>query len=309
MKIAFFLAMLVVQAALAGAWAPEAGTVVAEEWRPKENDHPAILVWPEPVALKETASGYASAAQGRRPYQEDSYILNRIPMRGGREGPLLAGVFDGHGGSECSSFLRDKMLYMLGDAAGRDPASDWAALMKRTIVTLDDSFARVSGVQHVGSTAAVAVVDHKKTIWTANVGDSRIVLVKKGGRAVPLTIDHKPDAPEERARIEGTPGGFVRHFGVPRAQGILAMSRSVGDHALRPYVICAPDASSMNIDPEKDAFLVIASDGFFDVMSNEELGRVVETWKGEEKDLPDHLVHEALRRGSADNITVLVVPL
>lgn len=304
------LLLLVLQAALTTAGA---GLWQAELWRPEEEDVPKILIFPErelgaPHKASAVARGHASTAQGSRQYQEDTYILRGIPALAG-QGLLLAGVFDGHGGPQCSAFLRDRMAHVLGSTATRERGADWAAHLRQAIVALDEAFVRVPGSQHVGSTAAVAVVEHKKTLWTANVGDSRIVLVRRGGEAVPLTTDHKPDSPRERARIEATPGGFVRHLGVWRTQGILAMSRAVGDYALRPQVVCDPDVSRRDIDLDRDRFLVLASDGLFDVMSNEELGRQVDSWKGELRELPDHLVQEALRRGSTDNVTVLVVPL
>lgn len=105
------LLLLVLQAALTTAGA---GLWPAELWRPEEEDSPAILIFPErhlgapwKASVADEPRGYASTAQGGRQYQEDTYVLSDIPA-GADPGLTLAGVFDGHGGPQCSSFFRDE---------------------------------------------------------------------------------------------------------------------------------------------------------------------------------------------------------
>ena len=101
----------------------------------------------------------------------------------------------------------------------------------------------------------------------ANVGDVRIVL-KEGGRAVALTIDHKPDLPEETARIEAL-GGRVLSLDVPRVEGFLAMSRALGDAPLKPFVTPEPRIAE-GVLGRKDDLAIIASDGMWDVLTSDE---------------------------------------
>ena len=73
----------------------------------------------------------------------------------------------------------------------------------------------------------------------ANVGDSRAVL-SKGGKAVPMSVDHKPNRLDERRRIENA-GGVVVWAGTWRVGGVLAVSRAFGDRMLKQYVVALPD--------------------------------------------------------------------
>lgn len=109
-----------------------------------------------------------------------------------------------------------------------------------------------------GTTAcAVSIVGNK--VICCNAGDSRAIIVKRDGTAVPLSQDHKPDRNDETKRINDL-GGRVIHWGRWRVEGVLAVSRSIGDAKLKPYVTAEPDIVEHEIE-EDDMFLVVASDG------------------------------------------------
>lgn len=139
-----------------------------------------------------------------------------------------------------------------------------------------------------GCTCVTVYVKGSK-MYVANVGDSRAVMAKKshsptesqetGLIAKALTRDHKPDDPDERARIESW-GGFVCP---PHEEGLssrvyldpeftmigLAMSRSIGDHAVKNVgVIAEPEVLVYDI-VEEDQFMIMASDGVWEFISNE----------------------------------------
>uniref|UniRef100_A0A2P2MHS4 PPM-type phosphatase domain-containing protein n=1 Tax=Rhizophora mucronata TaxID=61149 RepID=A0A2P2MHS4_RHIMU len=78
-----------------------------------------------------------------------------------------------------------------------------------------------------GGTTAVVALLTPEHIVVANCGDSRAVLCR-GGKAVPLSVDHKPDRPDEHARITAA-GGRVIFLNGARVEGILAMSRAIGN--------------------------------------------------------------------------------
>ena len=148
-------------------------------------------------------------------------------------------------------------------------------------------------------------------IYIFNVGDSRTIL-SKNGDFVFATKDHKPDDPVEQERILKNPYCYVsnRMFDVPRVNGVLALSRALGDFHLKKIgtviprheqpVIANPDVS---IFDRKDAsHILMASDGVFDVLSNDQICALMTG--GSEK-----IVENAISRRSADNMTVLIVDL
>eukprot|EP00617_Octactis_speculum_P014926 CAMPEP_0185749958 /NCGR_PEP_ID=MMETSP1174-20130828/8656_1 /TAXON_ID=35687 /ORGANISM="Dictyocha speculum, Strain CCMP1381" /LENGTH=479 /DNA_ID=CAMNT_0028426283 /DNA_START=192 /DNA_END=1631 /DNA_ORIENTATION=+ len=123
-----------------------------------------------------------------------------------------------------------------------------------------------------GCTSVVGVVV-ERTIWVANAGDSRAVLCR-AGRALPLSDDHKPQHDTELRRIEAA-GGFVNAAG--RVNGNLNLSRSIGDLKYKQapvtpaeqMITAEPDIRKIDFTPE-DAFIILACDGIWDCMTNQE---------------------------------------
>jgi serine/threonine protein phosphatase PrpC len=143
-------------------------------------------------------------------------------------------------------------------------------------------------------------------ITTANAGDSRVVLGYEG-HGIRLTHDHRVDDPLEVARIEGA-GGFLFKG---RVLGVLAVTRSLGDHMLKDYVIAHPTVNERTIDLNNNrsavpTFLIVACDGLWDVMQDQEAVDLVQQYPGEKTSVAQFLVEEALRRGSTDNVTAIV---
>ena len=81
----------------------------------------------------------------------------------------------------------------------------------------------------------------------ANAGDSRAVLCRKGGEALPLSFDHKPLQEVEMKRITSA-GGFVNHFG--RVNGNLNLSRSIGDLKYKQVPSVAPEQQIITAEPD-----------------------------------------------------------
>lgn len=140
----------------------------------------------------------------------------------------------------------------------------------------------------------------RRVLYTANVGDARAVL-SRSGKAVRLTYDHKGSDKKEVRRIQEA-GGFVLNN---RVNGVLAVTRSLGDSAMKEYVVGQPYTSTMDLT-DTDEFLIIACDGLWDVIEDQPAVELI-------KDCPtaqvaaETLVRHALDNFSHDNVTALVV--
>jgi len=110
---------------------------------------------------------------------------------------------------------------------------------------------------------ATDATGHSNMCMQCPAGDSRAV-IQRDGSSIALTSDHKPEREDEAARIRSAGGRIVRSNGALRVMGMLAMSRAVGDHYLRPYVIAEPEVSCM-VRCHGDQVLILATDGLWDV--------------------------------------------
>ncbi|XP_044733042.1 probable protein phosphatase 2C 58 [Chrysoperla carnea] len=125
-----------------------------------------------------------------------------------------------------------------------------------------------------GCTAVVALLRGDE-LYVANAGDSRCIVSRKG-EVIEMSQDHKPETEEENDRIVKA-GGKVTSDG--RVNGGLNLSRAIGDHAYKQnkdlpaeeqMITALPDVTKISITPD-DEFLVLACDGIWNFMSNEEV--------------------------------------
>ncbi|KAJ0043626.1 hypothetical protein Pint_17661 [Pistacia integerrima] len=184
------------------------------------------------------------------------------------------------------------------------PSSDLVELAGETYQQTDVDFleSERDTFRDDGSTASTAVLVGNH-LYVANVGDSRTV-ISKAGKAIPLSEDHKPNRSDERKRIENA-GGVVMWAGTWRVGGVLAMSRAFGNRMLKQFVVAEPEIQDQEIDEEFE-LLVLASDGLWDVVPNEDAIALAQT-EEEPEAAARKLTETAFTRGSADNITCIVV--
>ncbi|XP_057773737.1 probable protein phosphatase 2C 11 [Salvia miltiorrhiza] len=242
--------------------------------------------------------GYSSF-KGKRSSMEDYYEIRISEVDG--QMVALFGVYDGHGGFRTAEYLKKNLFNNL--RSHPDFIKDTKLAIVEAFKQTDTEYLNEEKGQQkdAGSTASTAVLVQDK-IFVANVGDSRVV-ASRAGSAIPLSIDHKPDRTDERERIEKA-GGFIVWAGTWRVGGVLAVSRAFGDKLLRPYVVAEPEIQEEQIDGVD--FLIIASDGLWNVLSNKDAVNIVQDIADAEA-ASRKLVEEAYGKGSSDNITCLVV--
>lgn len=259
---------------------------------------------------------------GRRRKMEDAVTVAPGPIAG--EYSFFA-VYDGHGGDSvsnaCSKRLHKLLENELQEAKWTTSTGnvEWNKVLAACFSRMDDEVMRTDDQESeetVGSTAVVVIVG-KEEVVVANCGDSRAVLCR-GGIPIPLSDDHKPERPDERERVEAAGGRIIDWDGC-RVQGVLSTSRSIGDHYLKPYVISEPQVT-LTRRTDSDEFLIIATDGLWDVVSNEFAcevvrrcidGRIKRNTSTEliAADAAAILAELAVAKGSRDNISIILVDL
>ena len=150
-------------------------------------------------------------------------------------------------------------------------------------------------------------------VYCSNVGDTRCTFFSKK-TIERLSYDHRADDPKEKQRIINN-GGIVMN---KRVMGQLMLSRAFGDFELKSFgVKCEPYITRKEIsNQDKDQFLVIASDGIWDVISEGDVQDYISfelSSPNEAKNvsyvLCEKLIQVALSRGAWDNLSVFVVKL
>ncbi|KAJ2521102.1 Protein phosphatase 2C 2 [Coemansia sp. RSA 2049] len=231
-------------------------------------------------------------------------------------------VYDGHGGQTAAKFagaeLHDYIVKEEGYAKGDYEAAIVAgylaadAALRENPEMVNDSS---------GCTAVSVLIAKDGAAYCGNAGDSRCI-ISSGGRAVALSHDHKPTDDVEFNRIRDG-GGYVE-FG--RVNGNLALSRAIGDFEFKNNRTLGPEKQIVTALPDvvkhvigaDDEFLVIACDGIWDCMTNQQVVQFVHAKVAEGKKL-DQVCEEMMDRCLAgesdlggvgcDNMTVVIVGL
>jgi len=239
------------------------------------------------------------------------------------------GVFDGHGGDICSTFVSKHLPESI--AAQETFPDDIEKSLDSAFKQTDKKFFEANPkLLDDGSTVVcsiVKVVDSvPKTIWVANSGDSRALLIKlvdNEFKAKALSEDHKPGLASEKARIEANKGSVrpTSIFGIKgpdrvydsKNRGGLAVARGAGDQLMKRdnLVIVDPDVVKYEIK-ENTVGIVLASDGLYDVFSNDKVATIIGTLLQENnspQEIATKLTTKSVKEsvGGCDNVAVVFV--
>ena len=233
-----------------------------------------------------------------REYMEDQGIaienFNNDPNK------ILFGLFDGHGGDQVSKYLQKYLpLYMKQYLPFTNYFQGFSSLFK----ALDEKV-RDLNCPDVGSTATLVYIErqnNKRYLYCINIGDSRCIIINKNG-IMRLSKDDRIDDPSEKERIMKE-GGVIYNG---RIYGILMLSRCFGDWGIKNYgVSCEPHIAKIEINDD-DLFLVMATDGVWDFMKDEEF-KVIMEGDHNALDVGKDIIIESMRKGSSDNISCFVI--
>jgi len=265
--------------------------------------------------------------KGKNDYNEDRAVtLKSLP-----EDPSSSffAVYDGHGGIAASTYCQ-KHLHTNVATYEKYATNKKEAFIEGYKIT-DKKF--LKKLEDCGTTAVSCLItaDAKKII-VANAGDSRCIL-SSGGKAVAISEDHKPSNANEKKRIKEADHTVEtetvllegKRYQMSRVDGQIAVSRAIGDGDFKDgdgppesqAITCVPDVYERDVKPN-DQFLVLACDGLWDVMENQEVVDYINKLLSKAKTVTDELLnqiseqlttHSVNNKGSPDNVTVVIVTL
>jgi protein phosphatase 1B len=270
-----------------------------------------------------------SSMQGWRIEMEDAHTaVIGIPDQ--KDTVSWFAVFDGHAGSRVSAHCSNHLLDCIRacddftNSIQQEHTLSQEELMAgikkgilRGFLELDEKLRKIpevaSGEDKSGTTAVCALITEKYLV-IANCGDSRGVCCVNGKPAL-VTLDHKPSNDPERERIQNAGGSVV----IQRVNGSLAVSRALGDFEYKnvegkgpteQLVSPEPEFFIKPILPEQDEFLVLACDGVWDVMSNEDICNFVSARLKITDNLEtvaNEVIDTCLYKGSRDNMSIIII--
>jgi len=277
----------------------------------------------------------AWSAKGKRKAQEDAFVLHDIHLA---KDVLLAGVFDGHGGNAASKTASQLMPGLFTEELRRGTLTTRQALERAWEITcstyrdgceeLGECLAEYDPKEGIllastgakdliaGTTASIVVIQDSD-ITLLNCGDSRSLLIGNDATIKFATQDHSPEIEMERLQ-RGLQQGLdyslpkcsLSRWWLPVGDMEYAVCRSLeGPFATSKGIVSDPDVTTIRSVP---GIVVMASDGLFEVMGNDEIGKEVARIRNASisaGDAAKRLCALALERGTSDNVSAVVVYL
>ncbi|GAA5812892.1 hypothetical protein MFLAVUS_006352 [Mucor flavus] len=219
-------------------------------------------------------------------------------------------IFDGHAGKATAEWCGANFDKVLANVIETSTDESVPEILNKAFLAVDSEVNQREG-KFSGCTAIVAyikVIDERRMLYTGNVGDARAVLCRQN-KAVRLSYDHKGSDSQEAKRIMDL-GGFMMNN---RVNGVLAVTRSLGDSVMKEFVVGNPFTTETELGPN-DEFLILACDGLFysfylwDVCEDQDAVDLIKDIKDPQaasRKLLDH----ALANFSTDNLSIMVIRL
>ncbi|KAH6832523.1 protein kinase family protein / protein phosphatase 2C family protein [Perilla frutescens var. hirtella] len=248
---------------------------------------------------------------GRRETMEDTHFM--IPHFFNENGIHLFGILDGHRGAAAAEFSAGALPgYLRTLVSVSSPSQALLEAFVKTDVAFRNelnyrrqSKGLIQKDSHPGCTAITALIVKNK-LFVANAGDCRTIICR-AGNPYALSRDHVASCLEERERVVGAGGQVKWQVDTWRiGPAALQVTRSIGDDDLKPFVTAEPEITETSLSSE-DEYIVMASDGLWDVISNADVVSIIKDTVKEPGMCSKRLATEAAERGSKDNITVIVV--
>eukprot|EP01119_Soliformovum_irregulare_P003326 TRINITY_DN1372_c0_g2_i2.p1 TRINITY_DN1372_c0_g2~~TRINITY_DN1372_c0_g2_i2.p1 ORF type:complete len:618 (-),score=197.96 TRINITY_DN1372_c0_g2_i2:96-1949(-) len=220
------------------------------------------------------------SVQGKRSTMEDRSIfipnINRLLGLETQTPIMYCGIFDGHGGENAAEF--SKLGLHMNILRNFQAGDDLLQLMSRGFLETDSQFSGIAKTMNdkSGSTALTIFIQDEN-LYVGNVGDTSAYLFRTDGEIISLTTEHKASSESEKKRVKESGGIVVWYSGGWRVNGSMAVSRSIGDCSVAS-IIAQPAVLKHEIQVEDD-FIVMATDGLWDVLKPDEVWNLVQEWR------------------------------
>jgi len=252
---------------------------------------------------------YYTSIKGRRESNEDRHnIILNINQLNEKIMPInLLSIFDGHGGTFVSDYLEKYLPLYYCNPKLKLPFSK--EYHEEVFKKLQENIIKNKKGHSSGSTCLLNIMykyNDEIHMNIANLGDCRMVIIYNNGSFKQITTDHKPDDIIEKKRLKKMGGKIYKDSEGTYRIGDLSLSRAFGDEDNAPYISQIPDVYIYKITSDTK-FIVMACDGLWDVIENKSLYKLLEESKKKEKNFAAYLADYALKIGSTDNISVIVI--
>ena len=209
-------------------------------------------------------------------------------------------LYDGFCGKEVAVYLQKKLQQCLLTNIKKNKF-DIEKSFGDTFAQMENSIKEISNSSTCGSTATVVLIVNK-IIYCANIGNTSCYSIYNKNQIKKISIDHDCNNQTEIERVKQNGGEIFNK----RVFGSLSLTRCFGDFDFKAYGVTAkPTISKKKIGKEEN-FLIIASDGVWDVIHEEELnGYISKNLSASE--LSALIINEALRNYSRDNVSCIVI--
>lgn len=215
---------------------------------------------------------------------------------------VFGGVFDGHCGEQAAKHVAARIPRYIGNSMSRDGADVpfiFKEVYKKVSNEVDDL---------ICGCTALSFFIKGSNMTIANVGDSRAIIIHEG-RVECGTSDHLLSDPNEAQRIIDS-GGEISGNYVMKGDRLLMPTRTIGDNWFKDVgVISEPDIYSWHIPQTFDTFVVVATDGVWSELSNQDVASLIFN-KKTAKDAVDEImlaIESGNKRIRLDNITLMVI--
>ncbi|CAI2348927.1 unnamed protein product [Caenorhabditis sp. 36 PRJEB53466] len=255
----------------------------------------------------------ADQIKGQRHKQEDRFVAypSGQYINHGTDPVALLAVFDGHGGMECSHYAAGhfweewvKARQMFDGYLEQSLTSALCSLDERMTVRSEKELWKG------GTTAVCCAIDPEKMEMAfAWLGDSPGYIMNNV-EFRKVTREHSPKDPDEARRVEEAGGQLFVIGGELRVNGVLNLTRALGDVQGRPMISNQPETVRVDYDAS-DYLVLLACDGISDVFGPADLYQVIEAFVRDNTvedytELARFVCSEAIEHGSADNVTVVI---